>query len=603
MRTDPSHLPAECGVYLFKASDGTVLYVGKAVDIRSRIRSHLHDRNNPKEDKLRRSSETIDWILTKTELEALVLEDTLIKRHHPHYNVRLKDDKSYPYITLSREDFPTVRQVRGIHTEQGDHFGPHGDPVAVRRSLRWLRKMFQVRSCLRDMSKRSRPCLEYHIGRCCAPCNGSVDREAYSVHVKGLREVLSGRGEVLLQELRGQMWNASSEESYERAALLRDVVKGLERMLESQRVVLTREAEMDVISFSEDRTAASVLIVRGGRFIDAVKFGLESTETLSGPYEGFLSSYYAISGGVPSRIVLDPFGMGDVAKEELERFLSAKRGGEVRIRKARGGDERALVDISRRNAEEKARTRVRELESIDVLASLKDALSLPTVPLTIECFDVSHLSGTGTVASMVQFREGKPRRSSYRRFRISSDRNDDFSSMKEAVSRRYTRLRDEKGDLPDLILIDGGKGQLGAALEALAEAGIDPRPQVAALAKKEESIHLPGREIPLSLKRDDPALRLLQRVRDESHRFAVTYQRRTRKLDESILFEVKGIGKARHLRLSAAFDSLASLVEAGPETVSERAGIPHDLAVRLVDHVRSYLYTRNGQHESSVSKP
>jgi excinuclease ABC subunit C len=602
MRTDPSNLPVECGVYLFKAADGTVLYVGKAIDIRSRIRSHLHDRANPKEIRLRGGADTIDWILTSSELEALVLEDTLIKRYHPHYNVRLKDDKSYPYITLSREDFPTIRQVRGIHPEMGDHFGPHGDPVAVRRSLRWLRKIFPVRSCLRDMSKRSRPCLEYHLGRCSAPCNGSVDKASYSEHVKGLREVLSGRGEDLLRGLQEQMWRASSEESYERAALLRDVVSGLERMLEAQKVVLTRSVEMDIISFSSDSTAASVLIVRGGRMVDAVKFGLEGPDPLRGPYEDFISSYYTISGGVPPRIIMDPFAIDGPSREEVQRFLSAKRGGDVLLRGARGEDERALVEINRRNAEEKARSRVHELEGQDVLVRLKEALGLPTIPDTIECFDVSHLSGTGTVASMVQFHGGRPRKNDYRRFRISIAGNDDYSSMREAVTRRYTRLKAESAQFPDLVLIDGGKGQLGAALDALSDAGID-RPAVAALAKRDEAVYLPGKEVPIMLRREDPALRLLQRVRDEAHRFAISYQRRTRKLDQSVLMEVKGIGRTRYLRISAEFASLESIADAGPEVVSKKAGVPLPLARSLVEHIRSYLVSRSGGGGKSVSKP
>lgn len=603
MDIDTSTLPSACGVYLFKDASGSVLYVGKAIDIRSRIRSHLQNRDDPKEAMLREHALTVDWILTSNELEALVLEDTLIKKHQPRYNIRLKDDKSYPYILVTREEYPSVRHVRGLHPGSGDHFGPHGDPLAVRRSMRWLRKVFPVRSCSRDMSRRSRPCLEHHIGRCLAPCAGIVDKDAYTMAVRGIREFLSGRGESLLGELNDLMWRASSEGAYERAALMRDIIKGLERMLEGQKAVLQGSSDVDLISFSKDRTAASVLIVRGGRMMDAVKFTLEGSEPIGGPSEDFLTSYYSIAGSLPERIVLDRTDLEGSWREDMEQFLSAKRGRPVRIRRPRGDDQRHLLAVSRSNAEEKARSVVRALEGPNSLVRLKEALDLEVLPQVIECFDISHLGGTNTVAAMAQFRSGRPAKSGYRRFRISREVNDDHLSMKEAVTRRYRRLLDHGDPLPDLILIDGGKGQLGSALDALSDVGVADTIPVAALAKKEETIYRSGSALPLVLRRDDPALKLLQRIRDEAHRFAVTYQRSTRRIDESILMEVQGIGKKRYLAISREFDSLDALLEAGPAEVARRCSLPSDLAERMLAHIISTKVRPATGHENSVSKP
>ena len=593
MRTDPSTLPDTCGVYLFRSADGSVIYVGKAIDIRSRVRSHLNDRKNPKELKIRNEYQKIDWIATGSELEALILEDILIKKYNPTYNVRLKDDKSYPYLVITRGRYPAVRQVRGLHPEMGDFFGPHSDPKAVRRSLRWLRKIFPVRSCKRDLSKPSRPCLEYHIGRCVAPCKGDVDRDEYMIVVQGLKDFLSGKREKVTRRLKKEMWNASSGEMYERAAMVRDVLRGLERMRQGQKVVLIKGGDIDVISTDEDGKAASVVEVRDGRISDVVSFHLEDGGGFD-PTEDLISSFYAISGYIPRRIVVRDLTLDMDRIETLERFLAAKRGSKLAIRKPRGHEERSLGDMALRNANLFAKKKVGAVERENYIFSLKKALDLPTIPNIIEGFDISHLSGTGTVASMVQFYKGKPRKISYRRFRIRSAKNDDYTAMKEAVARRYRRVLESGDPVPDLVLIDGGKGQLAAALEAMDIINIPERPPMAALAKREEEIFLPRRELPIVLRRDDPALKLLQSVRDEAHRFAVSYQRKLRKPSRSILLDIDGVGEKRANKIMTEYGNLSEVVEGGAGELSRRCSVPESIAYRIVDFLEKEFRRRKG---------
>ncbi len=589
MRTDPATLPDTCGVYLFKSASGRVLYVGKAINIRSRVRSHLQDRKNEKEIKLRTRSDNIDWIATGSELEALILEDTLIKRYKPRFNVRLKDDKSYPYLLITNDQFPAIHQVRGLQRGEGEFFGPHSDPRAVRRSLRWLRKLFPIRSCRRDLSKPSRPCLEHHLGRCMAPCNESVKKEDYSTIVDGLRSFLAGKREKVIADLDELMWKASSSNDYERAAMLRDIVHGLQKIRQAQKVVLVKGGDVDALHINSKGTGATVVKVREGRVVDAISFSLEGEEPLTGPAGDFISSLYAISGYTPSRIVLDELDLPKERKDELEIFLSEKKGSKVRIVRPRGEEIRSLIEMARRNQRLYQLEQLKGLESRDVIKLLKERLGMQNLPLVIEGFDVSHLSGTGTVASMVQFNNGKPRKTGYRRFKIQLDQNDDYLSMKEVVFRRYKRLMDHDGEMPDLVLIDGGKGQLNAALDAFKELGLGSHPEIISIAKKEEELFRPGRSIPTILKRTDPALKLLQRVRDEAHRFAITYQKKLRKKDITILTRIEGIGKTRAKDLLISFDSLDDIVTAGPDGIREKCSIPLDVGDRVIKFIKEEI--------------
>ncbi|MGA1866057.1 MAG: excinuclease ABC subunit UvrC [Thermoplasmatota archaeon] len=589
MRTDPSLLPDACGVYLFKDKEGKVLYVGKAINIRSRVRSHLQDRKNDKEIRLQGDADTVEWIATGSELEALVLEDTLIKRHKPRYNVRLKDDKSYPYILITEDRFPAVHHVRGFQRERGEYFGPHSDPRAVRRSIRWIRKMFPLRSCRRDMSRPTRPCLEHHLGRCLAPCSGKVDRNDYALVVEGFKLFLSGKREEVLSRLERDMWKASSDEDYERAAMIRDIADGLKRSRQSQKMLLSRDQDLDAVHIDEDASLATVVKVRGGRIIDVVSFSLEGKESLRGAAEDFLSSFYAISGPIPPTIVLSRMEIVPDRKEELQTFLGEKRGARVRLVRSRGAERRSLMDMAKRNMELFRIRRQKELMSEDVLSEIRTSLGLSRTPMVIEGFDISHLSGTGTVGSMVQFREGRPMKSAYRRYKIRTERNDDYLSIKEVVARRYRRIIDHDGEMPDLVLIDGGKGQLKAAMDAFGELGIELNVDMVSLAKRDEEIFLPGRSFPVALKRSDPSLELLMRVRDEAHRFALSYQRNLRERDIGIMTRVKGIGKTRADKLLNSFDSIDEMLEAGPREISEKCSINIGVCERLILFLREEL--------------
>lgn len=600
MRTDPSTLPSETGVYLFKTGSGKVIYVGKAVDIRSRVRSHVQDRKNQKEVRLTEATETIDWIATETELEALILEDTLIKRYKPRFNVRLKDDKSYPYLLVTKDRYPAVHQVRGLNHGAGEYFGPHSDPRAVRRSLRWLRKTFSVRSCYRDLTKPSRPCLEHHLGRCLAPCSGEVEEEDYDLVVKGMTNFLEGRRSELLSEMKRSMWEASSKERFERAALIRDIMKGLERIREAQRVILVKGGDMDAISLCGDGTVVSMVKVRDMRVIDVVSFSLDVEEPLEGADSDLISTIYSISGQVPGRIVVKDLLIKKSDKEELERFLSVKRGKKVKVTRARGADQRSIIELADRNSRLYLEKLEREAQGTAVIRKLQESVHLREVPFLIECFDISHLHGSGTVASMVQFKNGNPNKKEYRKFRIRSAKNDDFLSMKEAVYRRYRRILDEDGEMPDLVLIDGGKGQLSSAMEAFDEMELEDRPELLAIAKREEELFRPSRSLPIKLRRNDPALLLLQRIRDEAHRFAVSYQRKVREKEIGSLTNIPGIGKARAKKVLMEFKDLREIVDSGSEEVRRRCSIPEDVVERLVLHAESILSDR-GEYTGETS--
>jgi len=585
MVIETGDLPNTCGVYLFKDLEENVIYVGKAVDIKSRVMSHFLDNRSQKEKILKHSTASVDWISTGTELEALILEDTLIKRHQPRYNVRLKDDKSYPYIVITREKYPSILHVRGINREQGDHYGPHGDPRTVRRSMRWLRRIFPVRSCTRDLSRKSRPCLEYHLGRCLGPCKGDVQPDDYSEAVEGLRKFLQGKSSKLVTELEGRMWEASSSGNYEKAAIIRDILKGLRRMRQSQKVVMIRGEDCDLISFTEDSRFSSIVNVREGRVTDVVSFSLEVDPLEEQPGSGFLSSFYSVAGHIPPKVIMSPFNIDRYDRTELEHFLSLKRGASVKIRGPRGQEEKELIHMARRNAYIFSRRGSWAVEAEEALLSLKDTLSLRNLPVDIEGFDISHLSGTGTVASMVHFHKGKPKKSEYRRYRIRNAENDDYSSMFEVVQRRFRRLLDNGQGLPDLVLIDGGPGQLKSALDALYELGIGNKPELVSIAKRKEELYVPDRKLPISLPPTDPGLRLLISVRDEAHRFAVSYQRRTRRFDISTLKEVRGIGPVRAKRILSSYRNLAEIRELGPEELSKRCSVPTEVAEELLDRI------------------
>jgi excinuclease ABC subunit C len=593
-------LPKAPGVYIFRGARGEVLYVGKASSLRDRVRSYFQaERNLPyKVRHLVREIADLEVIETASAAEALILEDALIKKHRPRFNVRLRDDKRYPYLKITKERFPRVQVVRRPQEDGARYFGPYTSSKSMRRALKLAHKLFPIRTCNLPLDERrlDRPCLLYHIGRCSGPCAGLVSEAEYRRYVEGAALLFQGRVDEVIEALKEEMARAAAEERFEHAAHLRDQVRALERIRERQVVAMPEPVDLDAIGIAVEgeRGYGTVLIVRGGRLIGREGFPLKlpvetsPEETL----EEFLDQYYTRATAIPQEVLL-PEEIEDA--EGLSLYLSGRRGSKVRVHVPRRGERRDLVEMAQRNARlSLKRAAAEELPGEeDVLEELAEALGLSVRPWRIEAFDISNLQGQEATGSMVVFVGGCPRRDAYRRFRVRiSGKPDDYAMMEEVLRRRLSHglaeLSDPavaKGrfsDLPDLILVDGGKGQLSVALKVLEEhalSGID----VAALAKREELVYVPGRAEPIRLPRGSPALKLLQRIRDEAHRFAVEYHRRLRgrRALASLLDSVEGIGPKRRELLLRRFGSLEGLRRASLEELLSVPGLPRAVAERL----------------------
>ncbi|MEW5762355.1 MAG: excinuclease ABC subunit UvrC [Bacillota bacterium] len=574
-----ARLPDRPGVYLFKDERGRVLYVGKAKSLQKRVRTYFQRAQPTKVMAMLERARDLDFIVTDSEIEALILECNLIKEHRPRYNVVLKDDKNYPYIKITvNEEFPRVLITRRQLKDGARYFGPYTRAGAVHETLRLLKKLFPFRSCTRQRFTNRRPCLNFHIKRCMAPCTGQVDPETYAAVIREVCLFLEGRHEELVKDLKARMQEAAARLEFERAAQLRDQIQAIGQVVARQKIVSTRLEDRDVVALARrgDTGQAVVFQVRRGKLVAEESFALQGAAGRSAEevLAAFVKQYYGRASFIPPEVLLNlPLGE---EQELIAAWLAAVRGGKVRLLVPRRGQKRELVGMAEQNAslllEEEAARETREEEALQELAR---ALGLPAPPRRIEGFDVSNLQGREAVASMVVFEGGRPQPDAYRRFRVRSPGPDDYAALEEVVGRRFARAGDAAfGPLPDLVLIDGGKGQLNAALkgmEAAACAGIP----VVALAKEEELVFAPGRAEPLRLPRDAAALHLLQRVRDEAHRFAVTYHRaaRTRKALGSLLEEVEGIGPARRRALLKAFGSLAAVKEASVEELARVPGM------------------------------
>jgi excinuclease ABC subunit C len=601
-------LPAKPGCYLMKDTGGAVIYVGKAVNLRSRVRSYFHASAglSGKTEKLVPLIADIEWILVGSELEALILEMNLIKRYRPKYNVRLKDDKYYPYIKVHWADpFPKVTITRSMVRDGSRYFGPYTSAWAVHQTLDLLRKVFPFLTCDRVITgKDTRACLWYDLKLCTAPCIGAVSEEEYRRMIDNLCRFLQGESEPIVGQLEEEMRQASADLRYEKAAALRDQLQAIHRIMEKQKIVSTERADSDVIALArqDGDACVQVFFIRGGRLIGREYFVLEGTrETEEAEVlRQFLLQYYAEAASIPPEVLLPTeIEEGRIIEDWLR---SRHGGGAVSLVVPRGGEERGLLDMAAENAAETLRSLRAQWESdhskhVEALADLQRDLGLPAPPVRIECYDISNIQGTAVVASMVVFEQGAPRKAHYRRFRIRTvaDQPDDFASMHEVLSRRFSRFQTmqtvevgKKKDpsfsvLPDLLLIDGGKGQLAEAEKVLAETGLAGRVPVASLAKQHEEIFRPGQPKPVLLSRDSQALRLLQRVRDEAHRFAVSYHRdvRTRIGLASRLETIEGIGPARRKALLIKFGSPDGIRQAGVDELMQVRGITRELAVRL----------------------
>ncbi len=591
------------GVYLFRDARGEVLYVGKAKSLRHRVRSYFGRASqlSPKNRELVRQVDSVETIVVGSEAEALILEANLIKEHRPRFNILLRDDKRYPYIKVTlAEAFPRVYVTRRVINDGSRYFGPYTSVGPMRQALEVVKRLHTVRSCRYRLPTEApdRPCLDYHIGRCKAPCVGLQSAEEYRAMIDEIVGILEGDTEELRARVEAQMRDAAERLDFEAAARFRDVLAGLDAIAREQRVHRTQGGDLDVVGIARDGALAAgvVLRIRNGLLLgrSAHRFGriedVEDVELLA----SLLSRTYLGSGGAAladlPREVLLPQDYPD--QEVLGEILTREAGRRVRVHRPRRGEKVRLLQLAEDNARQLLEDRVAALQAAtdraeEALYSLQEELDLKVVPRFMVCFDVSHTRGTETVASAVAFENGEPRRGLYRHMRIRGGRgNDDFASMRQAVARYLRRRMDEGERLPDLIVVDGGKGQLSAALDALEEVGV-PQLPVAALAKREEEVFLPGRARPLKLDRRHRALHLLQRIRDEAHRFALRYNRKLRgkRTLTSELAEIPGIGPRRQQVLLRRFGSVRGVKEATPEEIARVPGFSEALASRVLTYL------------------
>ncbi|MBI5836622.1 MAG: excinuclease ABC subunit UvrC [Candidatus Eisenbacteria bacterium] len=580
-------LPGSPGVYIMKNTQGRVIYVGKAKRLDHRVRSYFSatPSEHPKVRSLVAQVSGLEYIVTSSESEALLLELTLIKEHQPHYNISLKDDKRYPHVKLSvQEAVPRLGFTRKPLGDGARYFGPFTDVREVRAGLKFLRTVFPVRTCA-TLPKRA--CLDHHIGRCVAPCEGGAAVDEHRRIVDELCLFLSGRSDALLERLRQEMEAASGRRDYEDAARRRDQLQRVERLLSRQRMVSLDSRDQDVLGLavSGDRAAGVALEVRGGRVLAKRVRELRNVagRPLDEVWAAWITQHYSRLEALPREVVVPEAPAG---QDLVEEFLRGRRAG-AGLRIPRRGPLVALLEMARQNAtlalEDSLQGGEKVLRVDPALYDLQKVLGLSAPPLRIEAFDVSHLQGSETVASLVVLWNARPKRSDYRRFRIRHlEGNDDFRSMAEAVGRRAARVRGGGAPRPDLYLIDGGRGQLGAAEAALREHGLEGVPALG-LAKRLEEIYLPGRRDPVRLPRHSGALQLLQRVRDEAHRFAVTYHRKLRaaRANASVFRTLPGVGPGRERLLLRHFGSLDALRSAGRDEIERVPGIGARLAAKI----------------------
>jgi excinuclease ABC subunit C len=606
------NLPTRPGVYLMKGRDGQVIYVGKAVNLRNRVRSYFHASTtrgwqNEKTARLVRDVFDIEIIVTDTELDALLTEVSLIKAHRPRYNVRFKDDKRYPYIRVTwAEPFPRLETTRRMEQDGSRYFGPYTSAWAVHQTLDVLRKAFPYLTCDREITGQDeRACLYYDIKLCGGPCIGAVSQDEYRATIRGLMDFLNGRSDEIARQLLAEMQAASDNLEFERAAQLRDRLIAIEQVVERQKVVSAINVNQDVLAFACDQGDACVQVffIRAGRIIGREYFVLEGADC-DEPGEimtEFVKQFYNEAATIPPEVVL-PHRVEEAVV--IEEWLRDKRGHKVMLTVPRRGQKKELVHMAAENAAEtlamlRAQWRTDTHKQETALREIQAALNLPGPPNRIECYDVSNTQGTAISASRVVFVQGVPRKSEYRRFNIASiqDHADDYASLRETLERRFRRWHDgqyqESGPgaskdatwslLPDLLIVDGGKGQLSVAVEVLERYGLCDQVPVVGLAKQREEIFVPGHPDPILLPRRSQGLYLLQRVRDEAHRFALTlHRRRRRKLGiASQLDAIPGVGPARRKALLAAFGSLDAIREADVEQLAAVGGIGPELAATI----------------------
>ena len=605
-------IPDGPGSYQFKDEDGRVIYVGKASSLRSRLSNYFQKHLPPRTAQMVATAESVEWIQVANDVEALMLEFNLIKQHRPRFNVRLVDDKSYPFLAVTvGDDWPRPMVMRGAKRKGVRYYGPFAHAYAIRETLDLLLRTFPLRTCSDNKfnlhQKQGRPCLLFHIEKCSGPCVGEIDREAYQELTDELLAFLDGETDAIVKRLEREMQAAASELEFERAARLRDQLGSVRKAIERQQMVAERNEDFDVLGLAEDELEAAVQVffVRRGRVVGRKGFIVDKVEDLQpGELIGdILEGLYGepLPLGLP-KTVLVPSEPDDT--DLYERWLTSLRGSAVKIRVPQRGDKRTLQETVTRNAsEEFVRHRLRRSSDHNsrarALNELQEHLGLPTAPLRIECYDMSHIQGTDYVGSMVVVEDGLPKKSEYRRFKIKTvDGNDDFAAMEEVLNRRLKAYLAERklpaGERegkfaypPQLLLVDGGKGQLAVAERVLQELGLDEEIPCASLAKRFEEVYVPGLADPIRLPRQSEALYMLQRIRDEAHRFAITFHRelRGKRMTTSVLDEVPGLGPVRRKRLIKELGGVTAVKRAELDQLQSLAWLPDTVAQAVYDKI------------------
>ena len=590
-------VPTKPGVYFFKNEGGEIIYIGKAKHLRNRVKSYFQNskHQSAKNISMIKRIADIEWIVVGSEVEALLTEANLIKKHQPHYNINLRDDKSFPYIRITKEPYPRVFITREIIRDGSKYFGPYTDVRHLRRSLKAVHSIFPVRSCDYLINKKSindkkvSLCLDYHIKKCQGPCEGMVGEIDYNNMIKQVIQFLQGRTKETELYIKNQMDNASSIMRFEDAGIYRDQLHAIKKFKEQQRKVAADFEDRDVFSLAkdEDYGIAVIVRIRNGRITSREKISLrnidESDEVMM---ETILTRFYLESDFIPKEISLP---VTPKNKDQLTNWLKQKRGGAIKLQIPQKGERAKEVRLAFQNAKlllgEWLINRKKRMELVPkMISQLQDDLHMKVPPRKIEAFDISHLGGTNTVASLVCFVDGKPRKSLYRKFKVKTvDGIDDFASMREIVYRRYKRVKKESKSFPDLILIDGGKGQLSMAVSALRELGLDYLP-IVGLAKRLEEVFIPGSSDAQSIHKQSPGLILLRRIRDEAHRFAITFQKqqRTKTISKSIFHDIKGVGDKRVKKLLIIYKDLKTIAKLKPANIQRDIGVSEVIAKTII---------------------
>jgi len=594
------NLPAKSGCYLFRDKSGKILYVGKAAILRNRVRSYFQQGRpfHPKLEALVKRIADMEFIVTDSEVEALILENNLIKEHKPRYNISLRDDKSYPYIRITNEDFPQVFITRKLVRDGSHYFGPYTEVKTVRYILKTLQRLFPVRSCRFDLNSETiargkvQLCLDYYIHKCKGPCQKLISRDEYHQVIDRVRRFLNGRTDDIVRELKDDMRRSAADLQFEEAARLRDKLEILEQYRNAQKIVQSDERDRDVLALAkvDDDACAALFRIREGKVIGRLHYYLDQVEwqTPTDICESFINQYYFKTEDIPQEIYIQDELPQQAA---IEQWLSERSGRKVHLIAPKIGEKRKLLEMVEKNArfllEELKLQKMKAQDYVPhSVKALQRDLRLLKEPRRMECFDISNIQGTDPVASMVCFEDGKPKKSEYRRFNIESmDTPDDFAMMREVIRRRYSRLLSEQKPLPDLIIVDGGKGQLSSALAILTELNITGQP-IIGLAKRLEEVFFPGVSDAQTLPKSSSSLRLLQQIRDEAHRFAITFhrERRKKRTIASELDQIKGIGEKRRQHLLKTFGSVKNIKESSVEELKEKGKLPEKLAQLVYDY-------------------